>query len=313
MEFGESSLWLIIWRNFELMPLSYQQTPIQEIKDPLLDRAGVSLHIKREDLNHPYVSGNKWWKLKFNLEEAAKNNCNTLLTFGGAFSNHIIATAAAADELGFKSIGIIRGEPTSPLNPVLLFAQQKGMELRFISREAYRTKDIAESWRKDTYVIPEGGSNLLAVKGVEEFCGLLPDTFDFLCCPVGTGGTLSGLIEGVSFQKKILGFAVLKHALLEEEIKNLSKKSNAFENWEIINAYHYGGYAKHTPELISFMANFTRAHSVPLDFVYTAKMMAGIFDMVQKGYYQRGTTILALHTGGTAINNHVEKLKIIQP
>jgi|SRR5688572_8554643 len=284
------------------MPLYYSPTPVQEIVDSILDRAGVSLHVKREDLNHPYVSGNKWWKLKFNLEEAVRKNCDTLLTFGGAFSNHIIATAAASAEIGFKSIGVIRGEPTTPLNPVLSFAQAKGMTLRYISRDAYRTKQIPDAWSENTYVIPEGGSNMLAVKGVQEYCSLLTENFDFLCCPVGTGGTLSGLIEGISTKKKILGFAVLKQkGFLEEEIKKLSEKSRTSENWQVISDYHYGGYAKNTPALLDFIRRFQPAHAMPLDFVYTGKMMAGIFDLVQKGFFSRGTTILAIHTGGTSL------------
>jgi len=150
--------------------LQYQETPIQEIHDAAVETAGLRLLIKREDLNHPFVSGNKWWKLKYNLMEAAEKNFRTLLTYGGAYSNHIFATAAAASELGFKSIGIIRGEEVLPLNPTLAFARSQGMELHYISREAYRVKHIDCLEKFDNfYFIPEGGSNGLAVKGICEF------------------------------------------------------------------------------------------------------------------------------------------------
>ena len=207
--------------------LQYQETPIQEIHDMELEKAGLRLLIKREDLNHPLVSGNKWWKLKYNLMEAAQKNFKTLLTYGGAYSNHIFATAAAASELGFKSIGVIRGEEVLPLNPTLAFARSQGMELHYISREAYRAKsrDYVEKF-DNFYFIPEGGSNPLAVRGVCEFASKLDVPYDYLCCAVGTGGTLSGLIEGVPAEKKIIGFPTLKGAeFLIEEIKKLSGKS----------------------------------------------------------------------------------------
>jgi 1-aminocyclopropane-1-carboxylate deaminase len=284
------------------MMLRYQETPIQEIHDERLAKADVRLLIKREDLNHPLVSGNKWWKLKYNLEEAACNNFKTLLTFGGAYSNHIFATAAAAEELGFKSIGIIRGEETLPLNPTLLFAKEKGMQLHYLSRNAYRTKTPSDQYLRkfgDFYSIPEGGSNLLAVKGISEFTARLNIHYDYICCPVGTGGTLSGLIEGVSENKKIIGITVLKGGeFLTDEIKKLSEKSNHVSNWRIITDYHFGGYAKQTPQLIEFITSFRATHKVPLDFVYTAKMMSGIYDLISKGFFKRGSTVLAIHTGG---------------
>lgn len=284
------------------MMLRYQETPIQEIQDERSAKADVRLLIKREDLNHPLVSGNKWWKLKYNLQEAARNHFKTLLTFGGAYSNHIFATAAAADELGFKSIGIIRGEETLPLNQTLLFAKEKGMELHYLSRNAYRTKTISDHYLRqfgDFYSIPEGGSNLLAVKGISEFIAKLNIHYDYICCPVGTGGTLSGLIEGVSENKKIIGFTVLKGGeFLTDEIKKLSEKSNHLSNWKIITDYHFGGYAKQTPQLIEFITSFKATHKVPLDFVYTAKMMSGIYDLITKGFFERGSTVLAIHTGG---------------
>jgi 1-aminocyclopropane-1-carboxylate deaminase len=286
--------------------LTYHETPIQEIQDSLLKEAGVKLLIKREDLNHPFVAGNKWWKLKYNLEEAIRQGNKTLLTYGGAFSNHIVATAAAASEIGLKSVGIIRGEETLPLNDALDVASKHGMQLHYISRVAYRQRSSEDDYLKnfkDFYLIPEGGSNSLAVKGVSEFGKKLTVDYDYLCCAVGTGGTLAGLIEGVDASKKIIGFPVLKDGkFLINEIKNLSVKSRSSSNWELIYDYHFGGYAKKTNQLLAFIENFKIQYKVPLEFVYTGKMMAGIYDLVGKRFFRSGSTILAIHSGGLSIN-----------
>lgn len=283
--------------------LRYTPTRVQEIHDPILDKAEVRLLIKREDLNHPYVSGNKWWKLKYNLEEARRLNKQTILTFGGAYSNHIFATAAAAHELQFKSIGIIRGEETFPLNHTLAFAKGMGMQLHYVSRDQYRRKNQTEfidqlkQQFNDVYLIPEGGTNELAVKGITEFSQTLGNDFDYLCCSVGTGGTLAGVIKGIS-NKKILGFSSLKGGdFLKSDVKQIVSATKSSE-WEIITDYHFGGYGKTTPALEEFTLDFERKNSVPLDPVYTAKMMAGIFDLASKSFFKKGSTLLALHSGG---------------
>lgn len=284
--------------------LSYTPTPIQEIHDPVFEKAGVSVLIKREDMNHPYVSGNKWWKLKYNLEEAKKLGRNTLLTFGGAYSNHIYATAAAAHELGLKSIGIIRGEETLPLNQTLAFAKRRGMVFHYVSREDYRKKHEPEFIQKlqdqfgDFYLIPEGGTNRLAVKGVTEFARQLEQEidFDYICLSVGTGGTLAGVIEGLSDSKKILGFSSLKGGeFLEKEIRKYTDKTN---NWELSHDYHFGGYGKTTAVIIQFTEQIEKQFAFPLDPVYTSKMMFGVMDLMRNSYFKKGATILLLHTGG---------------
>lgn len=282
--------------------LHYSPTPIQELHDPIFEQAGVRVMIKREDLNHPYVSGNKWWKLKYNLEEALKGGHTTLLTFGGAYSNHIYATAAAADELGLKSIGMIRGEETLPLNHTLSFAKSKGMELHFVSREMYRKKteqsfiDSLKNKFGDFYLIPEGGTNELAVKGVAEFAQTFSNDFDYLCCAVGTGGTMAGLIEGVSDSKKIVGFSSLKGGeFLHDEIQKFTLKR---DNWGVIHDYHFGGYAKITSDLTQFMHHAQERFKLPLDPIYTSKMMYGILDLIRKKYFQHGSTIMIIHSGG---------------
>lgn len=286
-----------------LKALTYNQTPILELKDSLLQEANVRLLIKCEYLNHPLVSGNKWWKLRYNLVEAARLGKKRLLTFGGAYSNHIYATAATANELGFELVGIIRGEETLPLNSTLAFAKGKGMQLHYVTREDYRKKTEPDFQKKltdlfgDFYLIPEGGTNELAVKGCEEFGKQLNREveFDYLCLPVGTGGSIAGMISGFDAEKKIIGFPALKGAqFLEREIRTYTDK----ENWQLMYDYHFGGYAKSTKELTDFMEQFERAHNIPLDPIYTAKMMFGIFDLVKQGFFKRGSTLLIVHTGG---------------
>lgn len=283
--------------------LKYSETPVFELKTEITERFGVKLLVKREDLNHSEISGNKWWKLKYNLEEALRQGKKTLLTFGGAYSNHIYATAAAASELGMKSIGIIRGEETFPLNPTLSFAQKKGMQLEYISREDYRNKTNQDfinnltSRFGDFYLIPEGGTNELAIKGCTEFGKKLANEirFDYLCLSVGTGGTIAGLIEGLNEEKKIIGIPVLKGAtFLEEEIIAYTSK----KGWELKYDYHFGGYAKTTNDLLAFKDDFENKYQIPTDRIYTAKLMYAIFDMLNKNFFREGSTIMILHTGG---------------
>jgi 1-aminocyclopropane-1-carboxylate deaminase/D-cysteine desulfhydrase-like pyridoxal-dependent ACC family enzyme len=283
--------------------LKYNKTQVSGIKSQIFEQYGVRLIVKREDQNHPFVSGNKWWKLKYNLAEAVNEDHDTILTFGGAYSNHLYATAAAANELGLKSIGIIRGEETLPLNDTLAFAKACGMELHYVSREAYRNKAVPsfiEQLHKqfgDFYLIPEGGTNELAVKGCAEFATELKTEvdFDYLCLAVGTGGTIAGMIEGLDATKNILGFPVLKGAeFLEEEIRKYTHKNH----WQLMYDYHFGGYAKTNPELMNFLRLFEEEHHIPLDPVYTAKMMFGVFDLIKKNFFPRGSKILALQTGG---------------
>jgi 1-aminocyclopropane-1-carboxylate deaminase len=283
--------------------LGYAHTPIQPIKHPLLKAMKLEVMVKREDLNHPYVSGNKWWKLKYNLEEARNQHKDTLLTFGGAFSNHIYATAAAANELGFKSIGVIRGEELSASNKTLSFARSMGMQLHFVSRERYRFKtesDFEEALHQkwgDFYLIPEGGTNTLAIQGVEEWGSQLLNeaSFDYLCCACGTGGTLAGLISAMP-EKEIIGFSSLKGDFLRTEVQKLVK--NPSSHWTINSDYHFGGYARYNAELLNFIDSFERQTQLPLEQVYTGKMLYGVIDLAKKGYFPTGSRILILHTGG---------------
>lgn len=282
----------------------YAQQNAQPIQNELLLEHSIFIRIWREDLNHPFISGNKWWKLKYNLDQAGMEGHTQILTFGGAYSNHLYATAAAASELGFKSIGIVRGDERRPLNPTLEFCKSKGMILEFISREQYRKK-YDESFLAEIrnrfgsfYQIPEGGTNLLAVKGCEEWATLMGqnETFDYLCVPVGTTGTMAGMVNQFP-DKKVIGFSSLKGgAFLKEEILQWIKHKK--NNWQIITDYHFGGYGKLNNQLRDFIKDFEKIHGIPLDPVYTSKMMFGVFNLVQKGFFPAGSRVLVLHTGG---------------
>ena len=269
----------------------------------LLKAENFQIAVKREDLLHPLISGNKFRKLKYNLEEAKKLQHDTLLTFGGAFSNHILAVAAAGNEFGFKTIGIIRGEELAgkySQNPTLQKAEQLGMNFVFVSREEYRYKAEAkyiEDLRQkygDFYLIPEGGTNALAVKGCEEIVTLDDAEFDYVCCAVGTGGTISGIINCSKPCQKVLGFPALKGDFLQEDIRKFATN----DNWELITDYHFGGYAKTTPQLIDFMNDFYEQYKIPLDPIYTGKMVFGVFDLIKKNYFSKNAKILLIHTGG---------------
>ena len=286
----------------------YKEPFIQEIQDELFEDKGLRVFIKREDLIHPKVSGNKWRKLKYNLIEAQSHGYDTLLTFGGAYSNHIYATAAAANEAGFKSIGIIRGDELSdrPLNKTLSFAKEQGMQLLFVDRESYRNKNeasfIDDLKRKygNIYLIPEGGTNNLAIKGCEEIMTEKDIEYDTICCAVGTGGTISGIIASAHSNQKSIGFSSLKGDFLRGEVESLLKSytNKKLTNWSINTDYHFGGYAKTTDELLDFIIEFESLHSIPLDQVYTGKMMYGIYDLAKSNYFKHGSKILAIHTGG---------------
>lgn len=264
---------------------------------------GISLVMKREDLIHPFVSGNKFRKLKYNLLQANTENQSTLLTFGGAYSNHIAAVAYAGKENGFQTIGIIRGDELADKiasNPTLKFAQECGMQFEFVSREDYRLKTEAtfleqlENKFGSFYLIPEGGKNALAIKGCEEILTQEDGNFDYVACAIGTGGTISGIINSALPHQKILGFPALKGDFLQDEIRNFVQN----DNWELILDYHFGGYGKVNTVLVDFINRFLEKTKIPLDPVYTGKMVFGIVDLIEKNYFPENATILLIHTGG---------------
>lgn len=281
----------------------------------ILTHNGVELYLLREDEIHPTISGNKFRKLKYNLKAFQKEDYRAILTFGGAYSNHITATAAAGKEFNFQTIGIIRGEELVDKvdeNPSLSFAKSCGMKFKFIDREAYRNKNhphFIEELKNEfgnIYTLPEGGSNELAVKGCEEILNEQTFGFDFICSAVGTAGTISGIIRSTQSHQKVLGFPALKNAgFLYDEIKVYTQK----QNFELMQNYHFGGYAKVSDELIDFINNFKRQYNVTLDPIYTGKMIFGLLEMIHSNRFESGQKILAVHTGGLQGINGINQLR----
>ena len=287
-------------------------SPLEPLDDDRLTRHGVRLLLKRDDLINADIPGNKWRKLKYNLADAAASGKHTLLTFGGAYSNHIRAVAAAGHYFGFDTIGVIRGEAHLPLNPALDYAVRHGMTLDYLDRTTYRDKSspaVEESLRQrfgDFFLIPEGGSNAAAVRGAAEIGSELPPEYDVVCCPCGTGGTLAGLAIGLPSGKRALGFAALKGAgFLIDDVARLQREYGAVtDNWSIELDYHFGGFARRTPLLDEFITDFHQRHSIDLEWVYVAKMLYGIFDMVGRGRFDSGSTIVAVVTGPAMPSTH---------
>ena len=264
---------------------------------------GVDLFLKREDNIHPIISGNKYRKLKYNIEAAKKQGRKTILTFGGAFSNHIAAVAAVGKAFNFKTIGVIRGDELADKiesNPTLMYAKSCGMTFKFISRALYREKQNPSVIKKilkgfsNYYFVPEGGTNDLAIKGCEEILNESDKIFNFVCCSIGTGGTISGIINSAKSNQYVLGFPALKGSFLKEDISKFVMQNN----WNIIADYHFGGYGKVDIDLINFINQFKKDNNIQLDPVYTGKMMFGIYDLLEKGYFLKGSKVLAIHTGG---------------
>lgn len=283
-----------------------QNVPIQSYRK--WTSLNISLDIKRDDLLHDQVSGNKLRKLKYNLVEAQRLNHHTILTYGGAFSNHIAATAAAGSICGFKTIGVIRGEElgvnlanTLKTNSTLSAAYACGMKFKFVSRTAYRHKNCA-SFHKELekeygsfYNIPEGGTNVLAVKGTQEILAQTDkENYNYICVAAGTGGTAAGIINSTALDQKVIVFSALKGDFIKNEILKYTNRSN----FQVINDITFGGYARSTDELIDFMNVRFRESGIPLEPIYTGKMMFGIEHLIDSGVISEDSRILAVHTGG---------------
>ena len=278
-------------------------SPLAELSDDKLASAGVRLLLKRDDLIHPELPGNKWRKLKYNLAAAKEQGHTRLLTFGGAFSNHLRAVAAAGHFFGFETVGVVRGEEHQPLNDSLAFAVSRGMHLTYLDRATYRRKTepdvltaLAEQFGP-CYVVPEGGSNVLGVRGCAELPNEIDTDFDVICCACGTGATLAGIAAGLTGPQRALGFVVLKGGrFLDDEVRRLQREAfdRDTDNWAVDYDFHFGGYAKRTRELDAFIADFETRHAVTLDWVYEAKMMYGLFERIASSAFAAGTTIVAV-------------------
>ncbi len=294
-------------------------TPIiQKLSSKLFSEKGIDVSVLRLDLIHPQISGNKWFKLKHNLEEAKKRGHDTILTFGGAFSNHIHATAVACKQFGFESIGVIRGEKESETNSTLSEAKKFGMQLHFITREEYKQKNSEEFIQElknkfgNFYLIPEGGNNELGSKGCEE---ILPreNDFDFIFCACGTATTFKGLKKQIKLNQKLIGINVLK---FNSPIKN--SEIDDFANSPthtslIVNQFHFGGYAKHTHELLQFKTQFEMEHNIPLDYVYTSKLFFAVNDLISKNKIRVNCKVLIIHSGGLQGNQGYEQRYRLKP
>ena len=281
----------------------------------------ITLDVLREDKIHPMVSGNKFRKLTYNLQEAIVGGVTKIITFGGAYSNHIAAVAAAGKLMNMQTVGVIRGEELAAkvnANPTLKYAEEQGMELHFISREQYRLKDSDEFQNElqtlfgKSYILPEGGTNELAVKGCAEIISEAHESYDYLCVAVGTGGTLAGLVKASNQQQHCIGYSVLKGTFQDVVVNKFTSNTN----FKIKDDYCFGGYAKIDSELVRFINTFKNVTGIPLDPIYTGKMMYGIFDGIQKGLFKQNSRILAIHTGGlqgiSGMNSALEKKNLPQ-
>lgn len=281
-----------------------ENSQIQQIDSSFLKKRNIYLGIKRDDLLHPLISGNKWRKLKYNLAYMQKINKTELLTFGGAFSNHIHACAAAGKEFNIKTHAIIRGPELDNNNPTIQFAKHCGMNLHVVNRIEYRKRHdteylyVLQERFPNAYIIPEGGTNEHALLGCQELVQSLPE-HNYLVCPTGSGGTLAGLIEGSASTTQVIGIAVLKQAeYLSEEIKKLSARANNQTNWQLLTEFHDGGYGKFSPELWQFCQDMGRTYNLPLEPIYSGKMMYALWQLIEQDYFPSGSKIIAVHTGG---------------
>ncbi|CCE23310.1 1-aminocyclopropane-1-carboxylate deaminase/D-cysteine desulfhydrase [Methylotuvimicrobium alcaliphilum] len=279
----------------------FARSILTKVSAPCLDRRQVELWIKRDDLLHPIVSGNKWRKLKYILNHALSQGAIKIVSMGGAYSNHLHALAYVGHRLGIQTEGFIRGEPQS--NPTLSDLRRWGMRLQFVSREDYRNLRQYKHWNSlpgidtNAYWLPEGGAVDLALQGVAELVSEIDIQYDVVCCPCGTGTTLAGIIEAVRPDVRVIGFSALKGgSFLKRDVEALLTQPR--ENWDIVTDYHFGGFARTKPELIEFIEQFLYETSVLLEPIYTGKMFYGIYDLIEKGFFPAGRRIVAIHTGG---------------
>ena len=281
----------------------FQPSILTTVDDPLLAGYQICLSLKRDDLLHPVISGNKWRKLKYILNHALSLNVHTLISMGGAYSNHLHALAYVGRVLGLQTIGLVRGEPPIPLTPTLQDASTWGMTLKFISRSDYRQLRQYHNYGglpdlpTGSYWLPEGGSQVLALQGVAELVTEITEAYEWLCVPCGTGTTLAGLVNAVPQNSRVLGFAALKNAdFLKHDVAQLLPQTS--DNWQINQDYHFGGFAQTTAELIGFIDAFQNRTGFILEPVYTGKMLFGLYDLITKNTFNPGTRLIALHTGG---------------
>ena len=282
---------------------TFKPSILTKIDDPLLDRYAIELWMKRDDLLHPIISGNKWRKLKYSLDHALSSGADMLISMGGSYSNHLHALAYAGKALGLKTTGFIRGEQPELLTPTLRDMQNWGMELKFVSRSDYRLLRQYQGChdlpglKPRQFWLPEGGAQALALKGVAELVNEIDVEYDILCISCGTGATLAGIIDAAPEQVSVIGFAALKNAgFLQNDVESLLPRPCT--NWQINHNYHFSGFAKTSAELLAFIADFEYKTGIPLEPVYTGKMIYALYDLIAKHTFKPGQRIIAVHTGG---------------
>jgi len=284
-------------------------SPLQKLELPIFKEKKVSIWVKRDDLIHEEISGNKWRKLKYNIQKYKEGDYSALLTFGGAYSNHILATAKVGFDFDIKTIGVIRGEEHFPLNPTLKRAVELGMELQYVSRSDYREKHtqvFIDKLKRDlgnVYIVPEGGGNTEGVLGCKDIVDEIEQEFDYILTDCGTGATLAGIGLGLNKKQKAIGIPVLKGgSFIEREVKGFYSQIDEAEKFlpqiDLKTEYHFGGYAKYKPELLDFMRFFYSETAIKTDPVYTGKLFYGLMDLIQKDYFPINSKIIVVHTGG---------------
>ncbi len=292
-----------------MIPITYDNVYVQHL--PILDKqTNIQLDILRIDKLHTVISGNKWFKLQLQLQNAIAQQQTTIATFGGAFSNHIMATAYACKSMGLQSVGFIRGEATTQLNHTLLAAKELGMQLHFVSREAYSNKQLIKQQfePQNWYWINEGGYAILGAEGVKDMYQWIDTSYTHIVAATGTGTMLAGLIKGAAVHQKVVGISALKgHNSIANEVTALLSQTEASKQFEIIHDYHFGGYAKHPAALICWMNDLYNTYQLPTDIVYTSKMLFGIFNLIEKQYFPANSKIMAIHSGGLQGNLSLPK------
>lgn len=295
-----------------MQAINTENITVDKLSLPLLTERKVSIDVLRLDKIHPLVSGNKWFKLRYYIEEAKYQNKNTILTFGGAWSNHILATAAVCKINQLNSIGIIRGEEAENLSFTLSQAKELGMKLFFISRNDYKQKKASLALHNtDYYEIAEGGFGKRGAAGaatILDYCNI--EDYTHICCAAGTGTMAAGLINKISSTQQVIAVPVLKNYLeMENTIKLITNKP--FKNLMVNHDYHFGGYAKHTPALLEFMNEFYNQSAIPTDFVYTGKLFFAILDLTKESYFPKDSNLLLIHSGGLQGNASLSKRTLI--
>ena len=297
-----------------MQELNFKNIKIQSIVNEIYGAKNVSASVLRLDNLHPVISGNKWFKLRYYIEEAIQQNKKTILTYGGAWSNHIVATACACSLNNLKCIGVIRGEEPLVYSDTLKAAQEYGMQFYFISRSDYKTKELpAGIDAEDVYIIPEGGFGEKGAAGFAtalEYCN--KSDFTHFICAVGTGTMMAGIIKAVSGKQEVIGIPVLKNnPELLPAITHLLTANEQQKKFKLMEGYHFGGYAKQTPVLIGFMNSFYTEFGVPSEFVYTAKLFYAVDRLIQENYFEPGSKILIIHSGGLQGNSSLQKGTLI--